>query len=43
MIVLAEEWWHFEYGTRLWSTITGRHGCITEMPETVRKRADAEQ
>jgi D-alanyl-D-alanine dipeptidase len=23
MIVLAEEWWHFEYGTRLWSTITG--------------------
>jgi D-alanyl-D-alanine dipeptidase len=22
LIVLAEEWWHFEYGTRLWSTIT---------------------
>ena len=22
-VVLAEEWWHFEFGTRLWSTITG--------------------
>lgn len=22
-VVLAEEWWHVEYGTRLWSTITG--------------------
>jgi D-alanyl-D-alanine dipeptidase len=24
LIVLAEEWWHFEYGTRLWSTVTGQ-------------------
>jgi zinc D-Ala-D-Ala dipeptidase len=23
MVVLAEEWWHYEYGTRLWSTVTG--------------------
>jgi D-alanyl-D-alanine dipeptidase len=23
-VVLAEEWWHFEYGTRLWSALTGR-------------------
>jgi D-alanyl-D-alanine dipeptidase len=22
-VVLAEEWWHFEYGTRLWSALTG--------------------
>lgn len=21
---LAREWWHFEYGTRLWSAVTGR-------------------
>ncbi|MGI5328397.1 hypothetical protein [Actinomadura nitritigenes] len=23
-VVLAEEWWHFELGTRLWSALTGR-------------------
>jgi D-alanyl-D-alanine dipeptidase len=23
-VVLAEEWWHFEYGTRFWSGLTGR-------------------
>jgi zinc D-Ala-D-Ala dipeptidase len=23
-VVLAEEWWHFEFGTRLWSALTGR-------------------
>ncbi|WP_433225084.1 M15 family metallopeptidase [Microtetraspora malaysiensis] len=23
-VVLAEEWWHFEFGTRLWSVLTGR-------------------
>lgn len=23
-VVLAREWWHFEYGTRLWSAVTGR-------------------
>jgi D-alanyl-D-alanine dipeptidase len=22
-VVLAEEWWHYEYGTRLWSVISG--------------------
>jgi D-alanyl-D-alanine dipeptidase len=22
-VVLAEEWWHFEYGTRLWSAVSG--------------------
>ncbi|MCB0914762.1 MAG: hypothetical protein H6525_05505 [Actinobacteria bacterium] len=22
-VVLAREWWHFEYGTRLWSAVTG--------------------
>jgi zinc D-Ala-D-Ala dipeptidase len=22
-VALAEEWWHFEYGTRLWSVLTG--------------------
>jgi zinc D-Ala-D-Ala dipeptidase len=24
LVALAEEWWHFEYGTRLWSAVTGR-------------------
>lgn len=23
-VVLAEEWWHFEFGTRLWSALTGQ-------------------
>ncbi|MGI5200281.1 M15 family metallopeptidase [Spirillospora sp. CA-108201] len=23
-VVLAEEWWHFEFGTRLWSVLTGQ-------------------
>ncbi|WUI01907.1 hypothetical protein OHR68_08875 [Spirillospora sp. NBC_00431] len=23
-VALAEEWWHFEFGTRLWSVLTGR-------------------
>jgi zinc D-Ala-D-Ala dipeptidase len=23
-VALAEEWWHFEYGTRLWSSLTGQ-------------------
>lgn len=23
-VVLAEEWWHFEYGTRLWSALAGQ-------------------
>ncbi|MFI0432253.1 MAG: M15 family metallopeptidase [Candidatus Nanopelagicales bacterium] len=23
-VVLAREWWHFEYGTRLWATVKGR-------------------
>lgn len=23
-VVLAEEWWHFEFGTRPWSALTGR-------------------
>lgn len=23
-VVLAEEWWHFEYGTRLWSAVSGK-------------------
>jgi D-alanyl-D-alanine dipeptidase len=23
-VVLAEEWWHFEFGTRLWAALTGR-------------------
>jgi D-alanyl-D-alanine dipeptidase len=22
-IVLDQEWWHFEFGTRLWSAISG--------------------
>jgi D-alanyl-D-alanine dipeptidase len=26
-VVLAEEWWHFEYGTRLWSALTGEPTC----------------
>ncbi|MEV5576742.1 M15 family metallopeptidase [Spirillospora sp. NPDC052269] len=31
-VVLAEEWWHFEFGTRLWSALTGqppRYGPTT--------------
>jgi D-alanyl-D-alanine dipeptidase len=24
LVVLADEWWHFEYGTRLWSSLTGQ-------------------
>jgi D-alanyl-D-alanine dipeptidase len=31
-VVLAEEWWHFEFGTRLWSVLTGqptRYGPTT--------------
>ncbi|MFC4048432.1 M15 family metallopeptidase [Actinomadura syzygii] len=31
-VVLAEEWWHFEFGTRLWSSLTGqptRYGPAT--------------
>ena len=23
-VVLAREWWHFEYGTRLWAAVTRR-------------------
>ena len=23
-VVLAEEWWHFEFGTRLWAALTGQ-------------------
>ncbi|HQZ85398.1 MAG TPA: M15 family metallopeptidase [Actinomycetota bacterium] len=23
-VVLAREWWHFEYGTRLWAGVGGR-------------------
>ena len=29
LVVLAEEWWHFEYGTRLWSRVVDRPALYT--------------
>lgn len=34
-VALAEEWWHFEFGTRLWSVLTGqpaRYGPVGDAP-----------
>lgn len=31
-VVLAREWWHFEYGTRLWAAVTGEEPLYHAAP-----------
>jgi D-alanyl-D-alanine dipeptidase len=42
LVVLADEWWHFEYGTRLWSALTAqpvRYGPIDPGPSAAGPQA----
>lgn len=36
-VVLAREWWHFEYGTRLWAAVTGE---VPRYPAATRPNSD---